>query len=505
VTERFLEILAVMPAAFVMCLVLTGIHGYLGLHVLERKVIFVDLALAQIAALGGIVAMGLGYDLHEELPGHAPHRMLLFEWLGWNVTGPPDAVMIYLFSLLFALGGAAVFALTRMKQERVPQEAFIGISFATAVALAILVLAHRGGGAEHVRNMLANDALMIATWKDVGTTAVLYSVIGLVHVAFRRQFFRISLDPESAAAEGMRIHGWDFLFYATFGFVITSSVSIAGVLLVFSYLVVPGAIAVMFAERVSSRILLAWGVGFFASVLGMLVCAWDNLEPPGSPPGPWIVACFSATLILAGLTRKWWLAPDRKRSARNLAGGTVLTAALLGVALLAKKEEVHRHDGDPILGALDGGLAERLRAIDRILETRDTHYVPSLCQLLLADPEEAVVEHAVKVLADFSDPTSLPALLHTARRDLDPGLRTEVARAVVSLREPVAIEILLDVLDREAPPFLAQEAEALLREVTGRDVVAGDPTTTDPVREWYEGHRDRLRWNAVRGAFEAGE
>lgn len=501
-TQRFLEILSVMPAAFVMCLVLTGIHGYLGLHVLTRKVIFVDLALAQIAALGGIVAMGLGYDMHEEVGVHAEHTLRLFEWLGWHVAAPPDAVMIYLFSLTFALAGAAVFALTRMKHERVPQEAFIGISFATAVALALLILAHRGGGAEHVKNMLASDALMLASWSHVAKTAGLYAVVGTIHVVFRRKFFRISFDPEAAMAEGMRVRWWDFVFYATFGFVITSSVAIAGVLLVFSYLVVPGAIAVMFADRVAVRVTLAWATGFLASVLGMLACAWDNVEPPGSPPGPWIVACFAGMLLLAGLVRKWISDTRRARTAASVLAGCAVVGVFLAGMVSMEKRTTHEHAGDPILEALRGGLAESLRAIDRIEELGDPHYVPALADLLLHDPSDAVVEHAVKTVASFGDRTALPALLHTTERDLDPGLLTEVARAVATLGDPRAIGILVQTLRGDTPPFLLDEAASLLASITGHAIDPADPATVDAVEAWAREHEATLHWDPVRERFE---
>jgi zinc/manganese transport system permease protein len=218
-----LELLAVMPAALVMCLVLTGVHGYLGLHVLRRKVIFVDLALAQIAALGGISAMALGFDPeHAEAGAH--HTLRIFQMLGWQVQAPEATTMVYAFSLVFALGGAAVFATSRMRDERVPQEAFIGITFATAIAIALLLLVRVGGGAEQIRNMLARDALLLSTWTDVAKTASLYGAIALLHVVFRDRFLLISEDPEAARAKGMSLRWWDFLFYASFALVITESV-----------------------------------------------------------------------------------------------------------------------------------------------------------------------------------------------------------------------------------------------------------------------------------------
>src|SRR5437868_3728735 len=195
-----------------MCLVLTGIHGYLGIHVLKRKVIFVDLAMAQIAALGAAYAILLGYD-----PKH-----------------PENSFPIYLFSLGFTLAGAAVISLSRMKKEKVPHEAFIGIVYASASALAMLLLSKSPTEGEQIKHMLVGSLLTVQPGK-VWTTAAIYAVIGVFHWVFRAKFFAISEDAEAAEKAGISVRFWDFLFYVSFGFVITSSVSIAGVLLVFSF------------------------------------------------------------------------------------------------------------------------------------------------------------------------------------------------------------------------------------------------------------------------------
>lgn len=491
----FADLVVMMAPAFAMCLVLTGIHGYLGIHVLERKVIFVDLALAQIAALGGIYAMWLGYDMHTEPGRGAVHTIALFERLGWAIAAPPDAVMIYVFSLLFALAGAAVFAVSRMRVERVPQEAFIGVTFATAVALAILLLMRVQGGSEHIRNMLVRDALMFATWPQVGKTALLYGVVGGVHVAFRRRFFRITLDPDGARAEGLRIRWWDFLFYVTFGFVITSSVSIAGVLLVFSYLVVPAAIAVLFAERVPARIGLAWASGFAASVAGLLACAAANRAGSPSPPGPWVVAVFALMLVVAGSARALRDSPNRLRSAARIAAGCLLAAALYGLSVQFRKTE-HAHGEDPLLAALEEGAPqEQVRALDMMAERADRHYVGPVAGFLLRDPPAEVVEHAVKVLAALGDRAALPALRHTAARDLDPVLRAQVARAMASLGDTHALDVLLEILRSDASPFSRADGANAFGELTGVAVDPLDPASVDAAARWLEENRHRLRWN----------
>lgn len=227
---------------FIASLVLTGIHAYLGLHVVERGVIFVDLSLAQVAALGTTIAFLAGFDLH----GRAA----------------------YFFSLGFTLMGAALFTLTRIKKSRIPQEAFIGIVYAVSAALAILIMDRLPEGAEHIKHILVGNLLAVSP-AEVIKMAVLYSAIGVLHWWWREPFLTISTNIEEARRRGYRIRMWDFLFYATFGLVVTSSVSIAGVLLVFSYLIVPSVAAMLFCERIGTRLVFGWMMGVLASLLGM--------------------------------------------------------------------------------------------------------------------------------------------------------------------------------------------------------------------------------------------
>src|SRR5258706_9783609 len=222
-----MEIFLFLLAPFVASLILTGIHAYLGVHVVERGVIFVDLALAQIAALGATVAIVAGMD--------------------------PHAGASYWISLAFTFLGAAIFALARSRRGHIPQEAFIGIAYAVASATAILAMSKATGETEHLKDMLVGNILAVS-WPEVGKTALLYGAVGVFHFIFRKKFLLISMHPKEAAAQGMSIRFWDFLFYASFGFVVTSSVAIAGVLLVFCYLIVPSVGAMLFADRIGPRL-----------------------------------------------------------------------------------------------------------------------------------------------------------------------------------------------------------------------------------------------------------
>ncbi len=251
------------------CLVLTGIHGYLGLHVVERKVIFVDLALAQIAALGATLAFLFGHDLH----------------------GPTT----YWFSLGATFLGAAIFSLTRTRREKIPQEAIIGIVYAVAAATAILVLSRTAEGDEHIRFMLVGNILLV-NGPEILKMFVLYSLVGLVHWRFRNEFLRISTQPEEAFKKGMKVKAWDLLFYLTFGLVVTSSVQIAGVLLVFTFLIVPAVAAILFFNSLRSRLFFGWGFGVAASLLGIAASYFFDF-----PTGAAIVTAFGILLLASSI------------------------------------------------------------------------------------------------------------------------------------------------------------------------------------------------------------
>jgi zinc/manganese transport system permease protein len=260
------DLLALLWAPGAMCLVLTGIHAYLGLHVIAREVVFVDIALALIAALGTTGAFLLGY--------------------------PPDSWPAYAAGLGASLVGALVLSLTRSRRRPVSQEAVIGMVYAVSAAAAVLLLARAPHGAEHLRAMLVGNILTVS-WSQVGAVGALYGVIGFLHWSWRRPFLLISLDVERAWREGWRVRGWDFLFYATFGLVVASSVRIAGVLLVFSYLIAPALAGHLLAGSVALRLTTGWLFGAGFSVLGLGLSAALDL-PTGAT-----VACTLGLGLLA--------------------------------------------------------------------------------------------------------------------------------------------------------------------------------------------------------------
>ena len=266
-----MEILAFLAAPFVASLILTGIHAYLGVHVVERGVIFVDLSLAQIAAFGTTVAVLAGFDPHG--------------------TGA------YWMSLAFTFLGAAIFSAVRLHKSKIPQEAIIGICYAVASAAAIVVMSKSTAQTEHLKEMLVGNILSVS-WAEVRKTALLYGAVGLFHYLLRKKFLLISMHREQAEQQGVSVPLWDFLFYASFGFVVTSSVAIAGVLLVFCYLIVPSVGAMLYAENIGPRLAIGWTMGTLVSVLGVYLSLKIDL-----PTGATIVCTFGLVLLAMGLVR----------------------------------------------------------------------------------------------------------------------------------------------------------------------------------------------------------
>jgi zinc/manganese transport system permease protein len=259
------DLVALLWAPFLMCLVLTGIHAYLGVHVLAREVVFVDIALAQIAALGATAAFVLGHEM--------------------------DTWESYAFGIVATMLGALVLALTRSRRHHVSQEAVIGVVYAVSSAAAVLVADRSAHGAEQVRTMLIGNLLAVRP-PEVVKVAILYALIGLFHWLCRRPFFLISTDPGAAYRDGWRVRLWDFLFYASFGVVVTSSVRIAGVLLVFSYLIVPALAGILLGRTVTHKLIIGWAFGTLVSVIGMTASAIFDF-----PTGATVVCAFGLTLI----------------------------------------------------------------------------------------------------------------------------------------------------------------------------------------------------------------
>jgi zinc/manganese transport system permease protein len=281
-----IEPLIFLWPSFLVAVALVGIHAYFGIQVLARKVIFVDLALAQIAALGATVAFMLGH--------------------------PAQNVATYGYSLAFTLLAAVLLAFTRAWGTRVPQEALIGVIYVVAAAAAILLIDRAPQGAEHLKQILTGN-ILTSGLNEVAVIVPLYTAVGFLHWLMRRQL----------TGSGSLV--WEFVFYATFGIVVTSSVAIAGVLLVFSFLIIPAAIGVMFADSLARQLAIGWVIGTFVSAAGLAASFIFDL-----PTGAAMVCAFGASLAFAGV-----LYPFLRGSRRSALHSTITFARWIGAVILA--------------------------------------------------------------------------------------------------------------------------------------------------------------------------
>ncbi|MBI3099402.1 MAG: metal ABC transporter permease [Planctomycetes bacterium] len=490
--------------------ILVTIHTYLGLHVISRKVLFVDLALAQIAALGSTVAFLFGFEVADPVT--------------------------YYVSLLFTIVGAWVFSITRMRGERIPQEAIIGLAFAIASAGSILFSAENPHGAEHLRDIMAGSILFV-TPSEIVRTTIFYGAIGLFHLLFYPKFILISTRPEEAAERGLNVKMWDFLFYLSFAVVITSSVRIAGVLLVFCLLVAPAVCGALFAERLVARLLIGWACGLLAAVGGLGLSGRYDW-----PPAPAIVCVFAGILIGAGVTGHIRRAARPGMAAVRAGAGALLLTALgfglvgflrsdLARSLGAERrpsgaravhsppavpEEAHGHGaeehsiggtlGDLRIALRDEHSNVRARAVEGLAAQQDRSVIPDLLPLL-RDSAPAVQEAAAKALSRLGAKEAVPELIE--------GLSRPVEDEWVPLEFSKALAELGEVRGLDALALLAAAGEArLVREEALRTVLGlsdlpppavPDPTPREALARWNvwraSSGAEGPRWDAVGRRF----
>jgi zinc/manganese transport system permease protein len=296
------DLLALLMFPLLAAIIFVGMHTWLGLQVLRRKVVFADLALAQLSALGGTIAVAAG---------HAPGSLAGFG-----------------YALLLTLTGATLLALTRCVSRQVSQEALIGIVYVVATALTVLVIDRSPQGAEHVKRMLVGSILTIGA-EDVVKLAALYGAVGWLHYVLRRPLLAAAHDAADAGA-GWRTVFWDLVFYCSFAVVVTSSVALAGVLLVFSFLIIPAVIGFLFSRRMGAALAIGWSAGMAASLAGFAVSVAFDF-----PTGAAMVATFAAVLLASAALRAVVLgAPETRGTRRRRAA--LAAAVLAAVAVFAQ-------------------------------------------------------------------------------------------------------------------------------------------------------------------------
>lgn len=441
-----MNVVSLMALPFLECLILVGIHSYLGLHVIRRRVIFVDLALAQIAALGTTIAFLFGLNPHS--------------------TGA------YAFSLAFTFLGAAVFSLTRLRNDRVPQEAVIGLSYALAASVGMLAVFGAPHGAEHIQN-ISMGSLLWVTADDVREAAIAYTVVGVVHFVFRDRFRLISENPEEAHRRGIRVRWWDFLFYLLFGLVITHSVQTAGVLLVFVFLVVPAILGVMLTDRMGLQLGIGWGVGTLVSVVGLAASYYGDL-----PSGPTVVAFYGLALLLAALGVYVVRAQRPWKAFGHVALGTVVVAAVgLGfvgagrfmadIPALAQGPDHHAHVGHTPAKHSEGHALGHAQG--HAVAPADA---PAQADLLQRLGTLDLVEKK-RLLRGMTDVNALNQALD---RSGDVEIRYALADRLLSLDRALGARRLIDLMaDGKTPPMFRDDALHALMDTFGACDQAFDP------------------------------
>ncbi len=486
-----------LPSAAALILVAT--HTYLGLHVISRNVFFVDLALAQVAALGSTVAYLYGFEMSDPVT--------------------------YYVSLTFAVFGAWFFSVARVPDDRVPQEAIIGLAFAVASAGAILLSAENPHGAEHLRDMMTGSILVVSG-DEVRHAALLYGVIGAFHWLCRKQFLAISMDRAAAVASGMRVRLWDFLFYLSFAVIITSSVRIAGVLLVFILLIAPAVCGAMLAVGIRNRLLIGWASGVLATIGGLVLSARKDF-----PPAPAISCIFAAILLVAAVV--FIIARSEKRGVAVLEfAGIALALVGLGFGLtrflrsdLAWSMKAHagEHAEDALHShgapehALGGSRADLIAALadehDQVRATAAEQLGKlgdsSVVQLLthaLEDRSAAVKEKAAQALGVLARPEAALALeTALAKQDPDEWVNMHEAEALVLCGGAHGMSALIAMASDADAKLVRVEALRKALGFAGKAVTSLEGASGDAARAqlagWWQANQARVHWDAASKRF----
>jgi zinc/manganese transport system permease protein len=425
-----MSLIGVQGLPFLACLAMLSILCYIGIHVLKREVIFIDIALAQIAAVGAIVAH------------------VVFHIHGHNV-----------YSHALALGStliaAAFFAVVRRRIAEIPLEAVIGVSYAVAAASALFLVGVSPGGHVHVQEMLAGSILW-AAWSDVAWSAGVFAIVGVCFYIFRKPFGAISEGYEDALARGYNTLGWDFLLYALIGLVITTAVRIAGVVVVFTFLIIPATLSAVFAVGWPARLAVAWTAGALSSALGLLFAARYDFSV-----GPAIALFLGSTLVVVGLFRL-------ARLGRTQAGvGWLVIAFALGGWLAAGAE------GPAGIGAAPGGDAAGasggIPTADTMTHTHDheAHHGHGGAHGHEGDADDPSMEINTERLETVNDMAVLEDLYAAAS---DAEERSLVVSRALEVDARSGARMALKFLEDDPPMLFGLMVVEKLEEIAGRDM-----------------------------------
>ena len=400
-----LRAIEILGLPFLGCLTMIGILGYLGLHVLKREVIFIDIAVAQVAAVGVILA----------------HRI-------WHVHG--GSLAAYGCAFASTLVAAAFYALVRRRIVQIPLEAVIGVSYAIAAGGALFLIGTAPGGHVHVQHMLSGSILW-TKWTDVIWCALVFSAVGACFYFLRRPFTEISDDYEAAVQAGRRVVWWDFLFYALLGIVITQALGLAGVLVVFSFLIIPATVSAIFSPHSGVRLLLTWACGAAATVMGLLFAYYLDFSV-----GPAVAMFLGLLLVLAGV--------HVYLPKLAMGAAAVLVAALAALLVFGEPPAVS------IAASAGCNVCDppRQEVVQHLHQEADP-------------PSNEVADLAAKA----GDAQSLKSLFKQAEGD--PSTRSEIVCRTLKLDARVGAQLALEFLKQDPPLFFRQGVVESLDSVMG--------------------------------------
>jgi len=420
-----LHLIELLGLPFLTCLTMIAILSYLGIHVLMREVIFIDIALAQIAVVGAITA-------HLAFAAHG------------------DSALGYMCAFGLTLLASAFYSFVRKRIVQIPLEAIIGVSYAIAAAAAMFLVGVAPGGHIHVQQMLSGSILW-TTWSDVIWCALVFSAVGFCFYLLRKPFKMISDNYEIAQREGIKVVWWDFLFYTLLGTVITLAVRIGGVVLVFAFLIIPAAISALFSSRWGVRLLIAWAIGGIATIMGLLFAMYLDFSV-----GPAVALFLGIALIVGGLSRV-------VNMAFTIAIIVIIFAAFGVICFLSGPSETLK--------------AAPEHALDFVsVETQgysDSHYHHHFSEEDMISSDR---------LGEIKDVQKLERLFKNAP---DAEIGSSIVCRVLELEPAVGVRLSLDFLSADPPLFFRQlvvdKLEDVADEATGFDVMK--PFTVDVNKE----------------------
>ena len=266
-----IENILFLAAPITVSILLAGMLSYFGNHILTRGIIFIDIALAQIAALGTMIGLLVGFA--------------------------DGSAAVQIISLIFTLAIISIFALTKFEKQIIPQEAIIGIIYGLGLGIAMLLAEKIPGGSNYITKTITGNILWV-TWGDVISVAILFIIVAILHLFLRKQFIKISESKENLPFSIQKVRIYELIFYITFGIVVVKAVPIGGIFMIFVLLIAPTAMATLFTQKWLNRFIWSWIIGIIGSFIGIYISYQLNISN-----GPAIVCLLGISVFVLAFVK----------------------------------------------------------------------------------------------------------------------------------------------------------------------------------------------------------